>query len=90
MNQGKISTELRLEILFVFELKGASHMSVRKIWINFESQLEILPWRSKGQFSMSKIIWIIPFFIIEEYEIRSTTFIIETFCLISFLKHLIY
>ena len=30
------------------------------------------------------------FFFIEEHEIRSTTFINDTFCLMSFLKHFIY
>ena len=45
----------------------------------------------QSQFSMSKIVGIIPKkFFIEKYEIRSTTFINDTFCLMSFLKHFIY
>ena len=43
----------------------------------------------QSQFSMSNIIGIIPTFFIEEFEIRSTTFINDTFCSMSFLKHFI-
>ena len=44
----------------------------------------------QSKFSVSKIIQIIPFFFIEEYEISSTTFINTNFCLLSFLKHFNY
>ena len=44
----------------------------------------------QSQFSMSKIIRIIPnFFFIEEYEFRKTTFIFDSFCLLSDLKHFV-
>ena len=67
-------------------------LTLKGLW-QIKNRLWIWLWRSQNsdfqsQFSMSKIIRILPiFFFIEEYKIRSTTYINDSFCLPSFLKH---
>ena len=64
-------------------------MNLAVSWVKIVKNGKISDFQS--QFSMSKIIWIFPnFFFIEEYKIRSTTYINDTVCLQSFLKHFIY
>ena len=72
------------------QLNGYKHFLTSKGLWQINARLWIWLWRwqnsdFQSQFSMSKIIWILPFFFfIEEYKIRSTTYIYDTFWLLVF------
>ena len=61
-------------------MSGNEHFLTLKGLLQINARLWIFPWRSqnsdfKSKFSKSEIIWILPFFFIKEYKIRSTTYV---------------